>query len=90
MKTTVFPRRTKSFLLVKLKFLPSETKSSSRWNKKFFLMKLKFSADETVVSCRKNKNTDRSKERKEKVSHELSLYYFPFSIRNYVLNLSSN
>ena len=47
MKTTVFPRRTKSFLLVKLKFLPSETKSSSRWNKKFFLMKLKFSADET-------------------------------------------
>ena len=56
MKTTVFPRRTKSFLLVKLKFLPSETKSSSRWNKKFFLMKLKFSADETVVSCRKNKH----------------------------------
>ena len=53
-------------------------------------MKLKFSADETVVSCRKNKNTDRSKERKEKVSHELSLYYFSFSIRNYVLNLSSN
>ena len=56
MKTTVFPRRTKSFLLVKLKFLSSETKSSSRWNKKFFLMKLKCSADETVVSCRKNKH----------------------------------
>ena len=38
METTVFPRRTKSFLLVKLEVSATGTKSFSRWNSRIGLI----------------------------------------------------